>query len=219
MTRVAAVVAAAGSGVRLGGSTPKALRLLGDQPLLVRAVAALRAGGVDEVVVVAPEAYLHQVGGLVPGCLVLRGGATRQQSVLNGLTALSSEAEIVLVHDAARALAPASLVARVIAAVESGHDAVIPGLGVTDTIKTVDGLSVVVGTVDRRTLRAIQTPQGFRRALLEQAHAGGPSEATDDAALVEQLGKSVYVVDGDRLALKITTPEDLVIAAALLEGL
>jgi 2-C-methyl-D-erythritol 4-phosphate cytidylyltransferase len=172
---------------------------------------------VGEIVVVAPAAHVDEVRALVPSALVVAGGATRQDSVRAGLSALSADVDVVLVHDAARALAPSTLAARVVAAVREGHAAVVPGLAVTDTIKSVSESGAVVSTIDRSALRAIQTPQGFSRDLLERAHASSPgSPATDDAGLVEALGEPVHVVDGDRLALKVTTIDDLLVATALM---
>jgi 2-C-methyl-D-erythritol 4-phosphate cytidylyltransferase len=125
---------------------------------------------------------------------------------------------IVLVHDVARCLAPSDLFSRVISAVRDGHSAVVPGLPVTDTVKVVDDLGRVLDTPDRGTLRAAQTPQGFLRDVLELAHAQADgASATDDAALVERNGGQVCVVAGDHRALKITSPVDLTIAAALIQ--
>jgi 2-C-methyl-D-erythritol 4-phosphate cytidylyltransferase len=143
------------------------------------------------------------------------GGAERGDSVAAGLRALGPDVDVVLVHDAARALAPAELFDRVAAAVRDGAPAVVPGVPVVDTIKQVDASGRVVGTPERAALRAIQTPQGFRRTVLERAHALS-SDATDDAALVERLGEPVLVVEGDRRALKVTTADDLEAAARIL---
>jgi 2-C-methyl-D-erythritol 4-phosphate cytidylyltransferase len=137
--------------------------------------------------------------------------------VAAGLAALSSEVAVVLVHDAARCLTPVSVFERVIGAVRGGAVAVVPGLAVVDTIKQVDAGGVVVATPPRSSLRAVQTPQGFRRDVLERAHAVS-SEATDDAALVEALGEAVLVVEGDALAFKVTTPGDLDAATRILAG-
>jgi len=222
----AAVVPAAGRGERLGPGTPKALRLLGGVPLLVHAVRALSAArSVDLVVVAAPadgvaqvRALLtdHEVGAAVS---VVAGGATRQESVRLALAALPADVDVVLVHDAARPLAPVELVDRVAAAVRDGADAVVPGLPVADTVKRVDPAGRVEETLDRSALRAIQTPQGFRRPVLEAAHAaadGAGSDATDDAGLVERAGGTVVVVPGDEEAFKVTRPLDLLLAEALL---
>jgi 2-C-methyl-D-erythritol 4-phosphate cytidylyltransferase len=154
--------------------------------------------------------------------------------VANALAAVPDQFRIVLVHDAARALAPPELVASVADAVRAGHDAVIPVLPVIDTIKEVssadDARSLeaarpgpgviaahVLGTVDRSVLRAVQTPQGFRRELLVAAHAAGAADdATDDAGLVEKLGVRVWCVPGSDHAIKITRPFDLAVAELLL---
>ncbi|PRY58013.1 2-C-methyl-D-erythritol 4-phosphate cytidylyltransferase [Knoellia remsis] len=191
--------------------------------LLERAVArSFEAADTAHVVIVAPASHLREAGALVSGhpraadVSVVPGGAERTDSVSAGLAALRPEIDVVLVHDAARALAPPQLFDRLVTAVRDGHDAVVPGLAVTDTVKQVDAGGHVVATPERASLRAIQTPQAFRRDLLEQAHAGG-AQATDDAALVERLGGDVVVVDGDPLAFKVTTPEDLERAERILK--
>jgi 2-C-methyl-D-erythritol 4-phosphate cytidylyltransferase len=186
--------------------------------LLEHALArALAAPEVSHVVVVAPASHLSEAGAIVSRCArprdvdVVAGGEERTHSVAAGLAALRPEDAVVLVHDAARALAPAVLFSRLVEQVRAGHDAVVPGLAVADTIKQVDGEGIVVGTPDRSALRAVQTPQAFSREALERAHAGG-GEATDDAALVERAGGRVWVVEGDPLAFKITTADDLAVA-------
>ncbi|MHB1211968.1 MAG: IspD/TarI family cytidylyltransferase, partial [Candidatus Nanopelagicales bacterium] len=128
------------------------------------------------------------------------------------------DVDVVLVHDAARPLVPAEVVGSVVSAVRSGHPAVVPGLPVVDTIKAVDDHGDVERTVDRESLRSIQTPQGFDRAVLQRAHAAADLDAvaTDDAGLVERLGTRVHVVPGHEEAFKVTTPLDVVIAEAIL---
>ena len=187
-------------------------------PLLEHAVQrALGAPEVAHVVVVAPVSHLREAGAIASRAArpedvdVVAGGAERTDSVAAGLSALRRDDGIVLVHDAARALAPASLFSRLVREVRNGHPAVVPGIPVTDTIKSVDPRGRVTGTPDRATLRAIQTPQAFLREVLEHAHASG-AHATDDAALVEAVGGHVRVVEGDPLAFKITTPDDLATA-------
>jgi len=230
---VAAIVPAAGRGERLGPGQPKALRTLDGVPMLVYAVQALaRARLVELVVVAAPpggvadvEALLasHDIGAPV---LVVAGGELRQDSVARALEALPPEVDVVLVHDAARPLAPSELVDAVASAVLAGHGAVVPGLAMTDTVKRValstgaDGegqpTEQVLETVARSDLRCIQTPQGFDRAVLTKAHAAAEDAATDDAGLVERLGLPVVVVAGSADAFKITRPIDLLIAEAVL---
>ncbi len=220
---VAVLVPAAGSGVRLGPGAPKALRLLAGEPLLVHAVRRLAvASCVGCVVVAAPPdavALTRDLLAPVAPVTVVPGGALRQQSVAAALAAVPADFEIILVHDAARALAPPTLVESVAAAVRSGHDAVIPVLPVIDTIKEVSAADRVVGTVDRSVLRLVQTPQGFRRAVLAAAHATALDEHTDDAGMVERLGVPVHAVPGDEAAMKITRAFDLIVAEALLPTL
>lgn len=227
--RAAVLVPAAGQGLRLGGGTPKALRHLGADPMLVHAVRSLLAArGVGVVVVAAPADQVEAVRELLHARVpvtsasgvrvdVVAGGATRQQSVACALAALPDGCDIVLVHDAARPFVPADVVEAVVAAVEAGADAVVPALPVVDTVKEVDG-DRVLRTVDRSVLRAVQTPQGFRRAVLAAAHAAAvPGEdATDDAGMVERAGGTVTVVPGSEEAFKVTRPFDLLLAEALL---
>lgn len=157
-----------------------------------------------------------RAGALTGQWAVLPGGATRQDSVQRGLGSLPDGVDIVLVHDAARPFVPAAVVARVVAAVVAGADAVVPVLPVIDTVKQVDSAGAVVATPDRSVLRLTQTPQGFRRSLLERAYSAEGLVATDDAGLVEQIGGLVQAVDGDPLAFKITGPLDLLLADAVL---
>ncbi len=215
-TGVGVVVVAAGLGTRLGAGMPKALVPLAGDPLVVHACRhAAAARGVRQLVLVVPPGASQQFARLVPDADIVEGGAERADSVAAGLVALRDGIDIVLVHDAARALAPVGLFDRVTEAVQRGWDAVVPGVAVHDTIKQVDTGGAVTGTPDRAALRAVQTPQGFARAVLERAHraagaAGAP--VTDDAAMVERLGGSVLVVEGDERAQKVTTPADLVAA-------
>ncbi|MET7966857.1 2-C-methyl-D-erythritol 4-phosphate cytidylyltransferase [Micromonospora sp. NPDC005305] len=217
---VAVLVPAAGAGVRLGPGAPKALRPLAGEPLLVHAVRRIAAApSVHTIVVAAPAADVESVRLLlapVAPVTVVPGGAERQASVAAALAAVPAGPEIILVHDAARALTPPELVESVAAAVRGGHDAVIPVLPVVDTVKEVDAGERVLGTVDRAALRAVQTPQGFRRSVLTAAHEAAGDALTDDAGLVEKLGVAVVCVPGSELALKITRPFDLALAEHLL---
>lgn len=221
MTRpVGVLVPAAGLGARLGPGAPKALRELAGEPLLVHAVRGLRAApSVGPVVVAAPVADVAQVTALLApyDVLVVAGGAERTDSVRLALAALDPAVELVLVHDAARCLTPPALVEKVAACLRAGAEAVVPVLPVADTVKTVGG-SMVVATVDRSALRAVQTPQGFRRDVLTRAHASAGGSATDDAGLVEALGVAVTTVPGDEEAFKVTRPIDLLLAEAVLAG-
>ncbi|EME23995.1 2-C-methyl-D-erythritol 4-phosphate cytidylyltransferase [Rhodococcus triatomae] len=214
--RVVALVPAAGQGTRLGEGMPKAFVELRGRTLLELAVTGLLDSGVvDEVVVIVPEDRVGEVRADLPtGVSVVAGGAERTDSVRAGIAA-APDADLLLVHDAARALTPPALIARVVAELRAGREAVVPALPVTDTVKTVDLLGVVVATPERSELRAVQTPQGFHADLLRRAYAGSETIATDDAGLVERVGATVRTIAGEPLAFKITTPLDLALARAL----
>ena len=221
--RTAVLVPAAGRGERLGPGAPKALRHLGGVPMLVHAVRALAASrSVDIVVVAAPADDVDEVSAMLADqgesaeVIIVSGGETRQGSVARALIALPDDVDVVLVHDAARPLIPVKLVSAVVTAVRGGHAAVVPGLAVVDTIKRVNPENDVEGTIDRSTLRAIQTPQGFTRAVLQQAHAQAEDDATDDAGLVERMGIPVHVIPGHEEAFKVTRPFDVLVAEAVL---
>jgi 2-C-methyl-D-erythritol 4-phosphate cytidylyltransferase len=236
---VAAILVAAGAGKRLGAGRPKAFVELWNEALYVHAARSLlESGAVDSLVVVVPDGYRDEataalrhrtaIGGVA--LRVVSGGPSRQASVALGLAALPADADVVLVHDAARALAPPALVSDVARSVRAGHGAVVPGLAVADTVKRVGpaddtGARPVAATLQRDELRLIQTPQGFARDLLERAHRRGADRAADesrsagdDAALVEELGEQVHVIPGDPTAFKITGPHELLIAAAFLQA-
>ncbi len=206
--RVWAIVVASGSGTRFGG--PKTLEILGGQRVLDWSLRAARAYANGLVLVVPAERMRAEYGRAEH---VVEGGATRADSVRCGLAVLPADADIVVVHDAARPLATPALFQRVIDAVRSGADAAIPGLPVVDTIKRVSG-STVLATLDRADLVAVQTPQAFRTSILRAAHVSG-SDATDDAGLVEAAGGTVVVVHGEERNRKLTTPEDLAVLSAL----
>jgi 2-C-methyl-D-erythritol 4-phosphate cytidylyltransferase len=220
--RVVAIVPAAGSGERLGAGRPKALVAVAGEAMVVRAVDGLVSSGVvDDVVVVAPASHVDEMASVLSGrARVVPGGSDRVASVALGLAAVD-DAEVVLVHDAARCLCPGQVARAVVAGVRDGHEAVIPALPVADTVRRVDPLGRVVGLVDRTGLLAVQTPQGFRPDVLRRAHEAAPGSsaagrATDDAGLVEALGGQVVTVPGDPRAFKITTSLDLAMAEALL---
>ncbi|MEI5099228.1 2-C-methyl-D-erythritol 4-phosphate cytidylyltransferase [Streptomyces sp. PmtG] len=230
--RTAAVIPAAGRGVRLGPGAPKALRALSGTPMLIHAVRAMAASrAVSLVVVVAPPDGAAEVKTLLDDhalpertdFLVVPGGATRQESVRLGLDALPADIGIVLVHDAARPLVPVDTVDGVIEAVRDGAPAVVPALPVADTVKEVAPAAPgdpepVLATPERSRLRAVQTPQGFDLATLLRAHRADVEGegATDDAGLVERLGEPVVLVPGHEEAFKVTRPLDLVLAEAVL---
>jgi 2-C-methyl-D-erythritol 4-phosphate cytidylyltransferase len=209
-----AVVAAAGSGERLGLDRPKAFARLRDLPLLAESLARLDdSDWVDGVVVAAPAGWeepaillAEEIGaGKVSACV--RGGTTRTASVRAALAEVPPDAVAVLVHDAARPLLPGALVERVLAPLSEGWDAVVPAVPLADTIKRVRG-DEVVGTVDRSDLVAAQTPQAFVADVLRAALAAA-GDSTDCAALVEAHGGRVRVVAGDPRLRKVTTRDDL----------
>ncbi len=210
-----AIVAAAGSGARLGADLPKALVPLAGRPLVCWAVDGLRAGGVAEVVVVVPAAERAAFEAVLPpGVAVVVGGASRTASVRAGLAAAGPAATAVLVHDAARPLTPPAVIARVLAALAAGLPAVVPVLPVVDTTVLVDDDGRVVEAVPRTQLRRVQTPQGFDRVTLAAAYAALEPDAdlTDDAAVVRQAGTAVATVAGDERSAKITVAHDLALA-------
>jgi 2-C-methyl-D-erythritol 4-phosphate cytidylyltransferase len=213
---VAAILVAAGGGVRLGADVPKAFVDVGGRTLLEHAAQRMAAHpDVRDVVIVSPAERLESVRALVPAATVVPGGETRQQSVARGLDAVAPDVDAVLVHDVARAFTPPDVVTRVVDALAAGAAAVVPALPVIDTVKQVDEDGRVLSTLDRSRLRAIQTPQGFDRAVAVKAHALGGLDAPDDAALAEALGVTVVVVEGSEDAFKITRPRDLALARAL----
>ncbi|WP_211878958.1 2-C-methyl-D-erythritol 4-phosphate cytidylyltransferase [Pseudarthrobacter albicanus] len=253
----AVIVVAAGSGQRLGYGMPKAKVPLGGDSILIHALRGVAEAGIARQICVAippgdPELQAlcesfaqdlkaeHRLtaasgeGVQLPAVTVVDGGTSRAESVRAAMAALLPGTQAVLIHDAARALAPESVFHRVFQALCAGAVAVIPVIPVVDTVKTVepttgDGAAVapelVTGTAPRETLRAVQTPQGFDLATLQRAHeaaagfdAGQAAAVTDDAMLVELLGVPVHAVRGASQSLKITTPLDLIIAEGLLEG-
>lgn len=203
------IVVAGGRGSRFGAA--KQFARLGGVTVLDRSVATT-ARACDHVVVALPAESGWQPKAPVRA---VAGGETRAASVRAGLAAVADDAEIVVVHDAARPLASRVLFASVIAAVRAGADAAIPALEISDTVKRVaDGR--VLETVSREGLVVVQTPQAFSAAALRRAHASG-ADGSDDAVLVERAGGDVRIVAGEPRNLKITVPDDLEIAAGLIE--
>jgi 2-C-methyl-D-erythritol 4-phosphate cytidylyltransferase len=202
------IVVAGGRGARFG--SPKQFELLGESRLVDRAVSTAVAT-CDRVVLVLPPDISWDGP---PVKTTVAGGVTRSDSVRAGLTCIPDEADVIVVHDAARPLASRDLFAAVVKAVRGGADAAVPALRVSDTVKQVDGQRVIA-TIPRDGLVAVQTPQAFRSSMLRDAHADN-REASDDAALVETLGGAVVIVPGEHTNVKITTADDLVVASALL---
>lgn len=223
MPDTSAVIVAAGAGERLGGGVPKAFVELAGEPLVLRCVRVL-ARVVDSVVCVVAADHRERAEQLLDtaGAGDVRlaiGGETRQDSVSAGLAACPPSTRVVAVHDAARPLLSEELARRTLDALQPPWDGVAPGLPLVDTIKLVDPQGKVLRTVDRRGMWAVQTPQVFPRAVLERVHARVASDAdaaTDDLSLVERAGGRVRLVRGERRNLKITYPEDLALAEALL---
>jgi 2-C-methyl-D-erythritol 4-phosphate cytidylyltransferase len=202
------IVAAGGRGARFG--SPKQFELLGESRLVDRAVNAALAT-CDRVVLVVPRDITWDGPAVTT---TVTGGVTRSDSVRAGLTCIPAEADVIVVHDAARPLASRDLFAAVVAAVRRGADAAVPALPVSDTIKHVDGHRVIA-TIPRDELVAVQTPQAFRASMLRDAHANN-LDASDDATLVEAIGGAVVIVPGEQTNVKVTTADDLVVASALL---
>lgn len=223
---VVAIVVAAGIGSRYGGPTPKAILKLTGRAVVGMSIEAMSAGGCTHAVVVvnpktADRFIKHLTGSPIP-VVMTTGGASRQESVHRGLQAIMAdpvlrEAEIVLIHDAVRPMVPAHVVKDVIAKVHEGAVAVIPAVPVTDTIRMVDEDNNTV-LINRDSLRAVQTPQGFALKVIWECHeavAGSERRFTDDASICEAMGHRAELVHGSRMGMKITEPADLTIARAL----
>lgn len=224
MTGVWAVLAAAGSGERLGADRPKAFARLGERVLLAESLERLDASDwVDAIVVAAPAGWEEPVILLaeelsctkVGACVT--GGATRAESVRAALDDVSEDAAAILVHDAARPLVTDDVIGRVLAPLSEGWDGAVPGLPLADTVKRVrDG--AVAETLDRSELMGIQTPQAFVASVLRDAFAGDLDDPSDCASLVERRGGRIRVVEGDPRLVKVTSAEDLARVEALLDA-
>ncbi len=221
-----AIVPAAGSGQRLKFKIPKPLVLLKSKPLIVYCLEKFqKCSLIDSVILVVQKKYLARFKSIIKNYRltkvvhVIGGGKTRRDSVVLGLKVLDKDTDFILVHDGARPFIEESLIERTIAQAAK-HQAVIASVPVKPTIKQVNCKKFIVEkTLERSTLWEVQTPQVFKKDILIKAHAQPiTSEITDDAALVEKLGIDVHVVMGDYRNIKITTPEDLVLAEALLDS-
>ena len=220
---VGVVIVAGGTGSRVGGDELKQFRWVAGKPMLLHSVQTFMARpDVGMVVCVLPQKYAGDPPPWLFQCdvdrlLVSIGGRTRSESVANGLDDLPDEAQVVLVHDAARPLVDEGTIDRVVNSVRGGTCA-IAALPVVDTLKEVDADGMIVRTVNRDGLWRAQTPQGFPRQLIVDAHRRAASErisTTDDAALCERLGIPVRVVRGSERALKVTEGGDFTRAEAL----
>ena len=226
---VAAIIVAAGAGRRIGGAIPKSYLPISGRPLILRTVDRIFSShSVAEVILVVSADEIERCRQLLEADVALKGrpyvlqagGATRQQSVRHGLQKVSASTDVVMIHDGARPFVSVSLIDRCIAAA-AAHGAAVVGLPVRDTIKQVGKDGYVESTPERAGLWEIQTPQIFRRELIVAAHdwaAREGVEATDDAMVVERMDKSVFVVAGERTNFKITVPEDLLFAEALIRA-
>lgn len=227
--RVTAIVVSAGEGRRLGGSLPKPYLPIADRPMILRTLdRCFAARSIDDVILVVAAVELARCEALLLGDAALRqrpwrlqsGGATRQGSVKRGLEKIGLNTDIVVIHDGARPLVSPLLIDRCVE-LTNEKGAVVVGVPVHDTIKLVSEDRWVLSTPDRSALWEIQTPQVFRRDLILEAHRWAMQkriEATDDAMLVERMGERVFLVEGDRSNLKITVPEDLLFAEALIQA-
>ena len=217
-----ALLVAAGTGERLGGERPKAFVGLGELPLLAEPLRRLdESGWVDAIVVAVPVGWeepailLTEELAATKVVAAVTGGATRAESVRAALAEVADDALVVIVHDAARPLVSEEVLERVLAPLSEGWDGVVPGLPLTDTVKSVDG-DRVARTESREKLVAVQTPQAFLARKLREAYAGDLTGATDCSSLVEACGGRVKVVQGDPRLLKVTTQADLDQVAAWL---
>ncbi len=226
--KVAAVIAAAGEGLRLGGSTKKQYLLLKGKPVLARSLQLFTDhGSVEEIIIVIPADDLDTVAGLLEPYSTsgkkikyVKGGESRQESIDNGLSELSTSVDFVCIHDAARPLASRQLLDSLLdAALKYG--AAIPVIPLSDTAKVVDEDNFVASTPSRESLRLVQTPQVFRRELICEAYNNAKKVGlvgTDDASLVENLQKPVATVAGELSNIKITSALDLALVSFWLEG-
>jgi 2-C-methyl-D-erythritol 4-phosphate cytidylyltransferase len=227
MTHVTAILLAAGEGRRMGGDPPKPYLPIAGRPLVLRALDRIFSSShVEKVILVVAAADMKRCELMLGADVALRdrpwflqvGGATRQQSAHRGLEKITPDTDIVMIHDAARPFASAALIERCIEAAAI-RGAAVPGLPVRDTIKVVSPDHRIQSTPERKSLWEIQTPQAFKRELIVAAHGQAERdglEVTDDAMVVERLGKPVYLVEGERTNFKITLPEDVWFAEVLI---
>lgn len=225
MSKIAVILVAAGDGARLGAGIPKALVKVGNFSLLEHALKnILEVSDLTQIVVASHEDRVAEFSAISTSFVGDRvalsftpGGHSRQGSIANALAEVKTDIDIVLVHDAARCFTPAEVFNRVASAVAETGFGVVPVLPVADTIKQVEK-DVVLGTIDRDTLRIAQTPQGFRFAELKAAYEATVEDFTDDASLMQSTGAIIRSVQGDTKAFKITVQADLEYAELLLNG-
>jgi 2-C-methyl-D-erythritol 4-phosphate cytidylyltransferase len=215
---IAALIVAAGKGTRLGADQPKQYLTLAGQPILIHTLKQFdRCSAITDIYLIVPEADRQYCKKEIVGPAELQkplalvaGGVRRQDSVLNGLTAMAGSDGLVLIHDGVRPFLSLELIEACIAGGKK-YGACVPALPVVDTLKQIDATHTISGTLSRDRLYMAQTPQTFRISLIARAHAEARRQgwkATDDASLVEQLGEPVHIIPGMRENVKITTPED-----------
>src|SRR5213596_3128388 len=227
MSHTTAIIVTAGEGRRIGGEVPKTYLPVCGRPMVLRTLDQFfSAQAIEEVVLVIAadeflrcETMLRDDSGLANRPWILQsGGPTRQQSVKKGLEKIGSDTDIVVIHDGARPFVSGGLIDRCVEfAADKG--AVVVGLPVSDTIKVVSQDRHILSTPERNSLWEVQTPQVFQRALIVEAHEQAERkgiEVTDDAMLIERLGKPVYIIDAERTNFKITVPEDVWLAETLI---
>jgi len=214
---VSAIIAAGGRGARFGGTQPKQLQPLAGVPILKRTVDVFLNGyAFDEVVVALPSDLAANPPAYLDDVIVVEGGERRQDSVANAVRAVAPSSQVIVIHDAARPLVTPAVIERTIAAAIK-HGAAIAALPARDTVKRGDASRVIRGTLPRDEIFLAQTPQAFRVGVLRDALAiaSTATDATDEAMLAEAAGHHVHLVEGDPRNLKITTPDDLMLAEAL----
>ena len=226
--RVNAVIVAAGESKRMGGDLPKTLMNLAGRPLILRTLDRFAASQIRRAILVVPEKQRQKFEQIIRSdrelsgleCVLESGGARRQDSVRRGLSRLDKDCEVAVIHDGARPLVSPDLIDRCVElALKEG--AAVVGVPVRDTIKAVSKSRKIDSTPPRDSLWEIHTPQAFRVEIIREAHLRAEQEgieATDDAMLVERLGKTVAVLEGERSNLKITTPEDFLFAEAMIRA-
>lgn len=225
MNRVAAVLLGGGTGDRVGASLPKQFLDLGGKPLLLHSLEALRScPRIDAVVVVLPATRPPRIDEELSAASVIAvvdGGPTRQASLVEGLSALPSENEVVVVHDAARPLVTPAIIVRVLEVVGGRVHGAVPALAVDEALKEVSSTSEILGSRSRAGLRRAQTPQAFLRDALEDSLARADAEGVvceDCSEMLTRAGYKVLAVEGDPMNLKVTYPEDLAICEAILSA-
>ena len=226
--KTVAIITAAGSGKRMG--EPKQFLKIGGKPMLLRTISVFeKSGAIDEIIVVVNKEEIEKVNKLKSKKIkqIIAGGKERQDSVFNGLSALPDDAEIVAIHDGARPFVTEEIIEEAVEEAKTSG-AAVAGVPLKDTIKEIkndklkmtNGGHIILKTINRESLWAAQTPQVFRKEIILKAYAQGKDkyQATDDAMLVEKMGEKVKMVMGSYQNLKITTPEDLIIAEGILHN-